>query len=282
MDDLGYLYFKRRLLDFAGIDLNSYKPEQMDRRLKALMTQVGAKNYAEYARLLQRDQVQLKRFRDYFTINVSEFFRDPPKFAYLRDTVLPELLRRRRSINIWSAGCSYGAEPYTIAMILDQLSPFRQHRILATDIDERILERARAGDDYKDADVRNVPESYRQRYLSQNGESYRVVEKIRKRVEFRRHDLLRDPYEVGFDLIVCRNVVIYFTEEAKDRVYQGFYRSLNPGGILFSGGTEIVPRARELGFRSGPVGFYVKQMTEAEASDETPGHKVLAARHGAG
>jgi len=246
------------VLQIAGVDLNSYKPEQMQRRLGALMTQVGVKSFVDYCRLLERDPSQLKRFRDYFTINVSEFFRDQPKFAHLREVMLPQLLRNRQRLNIWSAGCSYGAEPYSIAMILDKLSPLRHHRLLATDIDRRILELAKEADGYQLADVRNVSQEYLKRYFVQQGDKLRVTDQIRQRVEFRRHDLLRDPYESGFDLIVCRNVVIYFTHEAKERIYQGFYRSLSPGGVLFSGGTEIVPRARELGFHNGVVCFYTK------------------------
>lgn len=266
MDDLSYTVFKRRVLQIAGVDLNSYKPEQMQRRLGALMTQVGAKDYMDYTRMLEKDPQQLKCFRDYFTINVSEFFRDGPKFTHLREVVLPELVRSRRRINIWSAGCSYGAEPYSIAMILDEISPLRHHRILGTDIDARILERAKSADSYVAADVRSVSAQYLKRYFVQDQDKYRVADSIRQRVEFRLHDLVRDQYETGFDLIVCRNVVIYFTDEAKERIYQGFYRSLNPGGILFTGGTEIVPKARELGLKNGVVCFYAKPGEAARVS----------------
>jgi len=152
-----------------------------------------------------------------------------------------------------------GGEPYSIAIILDKLTPYAKHRIVATDIDVISLQKARAGGPYRSNEVRNVPTQLLREYFDVFDDSYHLKEKIRQKVDFKKHDLLRDPYEGGFDLIVCRNVTIYFTEEAKVRLNQQFCQSLSPGGILFVGGTEAIARARELGLTTLGHCFYRKQ-----------------------
>lgn len=255
--DAGYALFTRKVQQLTGIDLSRYKSNQMERRLGTMMRRVGVDGYAAYARLIERDPAALKELKDFITINVSEFFRNPDKFSELKRTILPRLLGESPRLNIWSAGCSNGAEPYTVAMILDELTPGVQHRILATDLDEEILKVARAGT-YQERDLKSVDEGVRRRYFTSSGDAWQVKPAILGRVEFRQHNLLRDPFQTGFDLIICRNVVIYFTEETKDELYRRFHRSLRPGGMLFVGGTESILRARELGFTPVAPFFYQK------------------------
>ena len=252
--------FRRRAYELSGLDLTSYKAPQMQRRLSALLARVQVSSFAEYAALLERDPRRLQEFRDYVTINVSEFFRDTDRFFELEQRVLPELLAAApsRGLRVWSAGCSIGAEPYSLAILLRELGPGRQHQVLATDIDQTILERARAGADYQAAELRNVGAERVARWFNvQPAGTYTVGAAARAAVTFEQHDLLRDPYPVGrFDLIACRNVVIYFTEAAKERIYAGFVQALRPGGVLFLGGTEVIlkPHATQLAVL-GP-GFY--------------------------
>lgn len=250
-----YEAFKQNVLRKSGIDLNLYRQEQMYRRLKGMLERARLETFGEYFRLIDSDSKEWAAFLDRMTINVSELFRNPEKWGQLRDKFLAPWLKQGKRLRIWSAGCSMGAEPYTLAMILDDLSPGSRHYLLATDIDEKILEQARRGV-YTGEAVKHVPVAYRQKYLRERGEEYEVVPALRSAVTFRRHNLLCDPFETNLDLIVCRNVVIYFTDEAKERLYARFQAALAPGGILFVGGTERIFNYRELGFDTRIPFFY--------------------------
>jgi len=196
-----YEYFKLHILRKTGIDLNLYKSQQMHRRLMGLVDRVNAGSFVKYYHILETDPREFAIFLDRLTINVSELFRNPEKWDELREKVLPDMLQARKPLRIWSAGCSYGAEPYTLTMILDQLSPGMKHYIQATDIDQKILAKAREGI-FTSADIKNVPPSYRMKYLEARGENYQVTASLRERVVFRAHNLLRDPFEKDFDLTI--------------------------------------------------------------------------------
>lgn len=257
MQELEYKYVKHKLRRLTGIDLNCYKAPQMQRRLKAYLTRTGYPNWPKFFQAIQVDPVALSKFRDYLTINVSSFLRDLEKYEYLRTSILPELLRNRAALWMWSAGCARGQEAYSLAMLLAEAagSP-DQHRILATDIDRSALDWARTGGPYTADDIANVPADWLQRYFDFYANSYWVNEKLKSRITFRQHNLLSDTIIGKFDLIICRNVVIYFQPEAKRELYHRFYEALRPGGVLFVGGTEIVPKATEIGFEAINVSFY--------------------------
>jgi len=263
MRDLEYSYLKTRIKQLTGVDLDNYRERQMRRRLTSLISRTSAPSVVAYCRMVESDRNMLEDLRTFLTIKVSEFFRDPLPFEQLKTEILPQLLMDRTRLNIWSTGCSVGGEPYSIAIILDKLTPFAKHRIVASDIDVISLGKARAGGPYRSNEVRNVPTQLLREYFDVIDDSYHVKDKIRQRVDFRKHDLLRDPYESGFDLIVCRNVTIYFTEEAKVRLNQQFCQSMSPGGILFVGGTEAIAHARELGLTTLGHCFYRKQPADA-------------------
>lgn len=251
----GYPSFRKTVLDLTGIDLDCYKGTQMERRLATMLRRVGAADLGAYARLLAATPARVKEFQDFLTINVSEWLRNAEKFDELQKQILPDLLKRSPRLKIWSAGCSNGSEPYSVAMILDEIDPRGQHQILATDLDVEILKAARAGS-YTDKDIRAVSPARRSRYFVQEGDRFTVRPEIRQKVQFERQNLLSDPFPTDVDLILCRNVVIYFTEEAKDELYRRFHRALKPGGILFVGGTESLLKARELGYASVSPFFY--------------------------
>jgi chemotaxis protein methyltransferase CheR len=254
--------FRRNAYRITGLDLTCYKVPQMQRRLSVLLTKVQVPTFAEYAQVLARDPQRRQEFRDFVTINVSEFFRDSDRFGDLEKRVR-ELVGTGGTLRAWSAGCSIGAEPYSLAMLLMEIAPRRPHSILATDIDDTILARARSAADYVAADIRNVGAARIARWFNVDANGrYTLTAEPRAMVTFRKHDLLRDRTPNGpFDLICCRNVVIYFTEEAKDRIYSGFISALRPGGLLFIGGTEVIMRPQTLGLRGLGPGFYEKVIT---------------------
>lgn len=256
-DEKDWELFKQKFKAKSGIDLNLYKANQMQRRITNLMTRYGAKSYVEFFGKIENDKKMFSDFVEYLTINVTEFFRTPEKFSELEAKVIPELLTKSSRLNIWSAGCSIGAEPYSLAMILKEMTPATKHRILASDLDVEILAKAKKGA-YTDNELKSISKSRKTNYFTTEDGKYVVAPDIKSRIEFKQHNLLLDRFETGFDLILCRNVVIYFTEEAKDQLYRHFFTALKPGGILFVGGTEAILNFRDIGFVSYLPFFYRK------------------------
>lgn len=242
------------------IDLSAYKSNQMNRRLNNLIARSGVSSTEEYIKMIEQNSEMKKKLADFITINVSEFFRNKELFIDLENK-LKEILTStgNKRLKIWSAACSNGAEPYSIAIILDKLTPKVRHEILATDIDSTILETAKKGI-YNSTDVKNVDKEMLKKYFSIHNEDNKYIlnEDIRNRVKFRKHDLILDDYEKGFDLILCRNVVIYFTQEAKDKIYSKFSESLFPGGLLFVGATESIYDYKKYNFGKASTFIYQK------------------------
>jgi chemotaxis protein methyltransferase CheR len=253
-----YERFAQRLREQTGLDLSQYKFEQTYRRIWSMVERAGFQRFTDYWNYLAEDPARLRAFIDRLAINVSELFRNPEQFERLRNEVLPVLLRRAPNLKIWSAGCSYGAEAYSLAILLHELAPNRPHQILGTDIDTEMLARAQQGI-FDENDLRSMPPQYRQRYfrpITQNGRTvYEADPTLKRYLRFERHNLLADPYPSGFDLIACRNVVIYFSDEAKDRVFRAFYDALKPGGYLLVGSTERIHAYSSIGYEN-PYPFY--------------------------
>ena len=241
-----------------GINLNAYKSKQLVRRIENFISRSGAQNETEFINLVKRDSVLSKKFLDYLTINVSEFFRNKDMFVELEKKIMDLLHPERNKLKIWSAACSNGCEPYTLTMIMEKLTPGKKHDIIATDIDLTILETAKKGI-YTKNDIKNVDAPLKDKYFSAAGDDkYAISDEIKNRVVFKKHDLILDKYDSGFDLIVCRNVVIYFTQETKNEIYKKFYQSLKPGALLFVGATESIYNYRELGFEKASTFIYRK------------------------
>ncbi|HHW08086.1 MAG TPA: protein-glutamate O-methyltransferase CheR [Clostridia bacterium] len=247
--------FQKRIYRQFGLNLAGYKEKQLKRRITSLMQSQGINDFQQYFDLLVRDEEQLARFLDKVTINVSEFFRNPEIFKVLETKILPELLKTKSRLKIWSAACSNGAEPYSVAIILEELTPGVRHQIEATDIDKKILEVARKGF-YEERFLKNVSQERLKRFFQPEGNGYLISDTIRRRVQFRHHDLLVDEYDRNYDLIICRNVTIYFTMDAQNLLYRKFREALNPGGVLFIGATENMLYYREMGYEKVMPWFY--------------------------
>lgn len=240
-----------------GINLSAYKSKQLLRRIESFISRCGASTEAEFINLLKQDKQLSKKFQDHLTINVSEFFRNKEMFNDLEHKIRDNLKPEKNTLKIWSAACSNGSEPYTLAIIMDRLTPGKKHNILATDIDSTILEAAKRGV-YTKNDIKNVDTVLINKYFTNVGEVFSINDEIKKRVVYKKHDLILDRYENDFDLIVCRNVVIYFTMEAKNQIYKKFFDALKPGGLLFVGATESIYNYRELGFEKASTFIYRK------------------------
>ncbi|WP_066637203.1 CheR family methyltransferase [Desulfolucanica intricata] len=249
--------FKTNVNSFFGLDLHSYKETQLKRRLDNLMARHNIDNYSDFFFFLKTDQVVYQDFCDTLTINVSEFFRDKVIFKNFEQNILPQLLKNKHILKIWSAACSNGAEPYSVAIILDELTPGHEHKIEATDLDRKILQDAAVGRYPADA-VRNVQAQRLAKYFRREGDKYVLLDSIKNKVSFRVHDLLKDNYGQGYDLIICRNVTIYFTREAQNEVNIKLARALNVGGVLFIGSSEMIFNYKALGYEKLGSCFYRK------------------------
>lgn len=241
------------LMRYRGLDLSRYSRSTLARRAAYFMDIYGISNTQELADRLVRDNGLFQDFVSRFTINVTEFFRDSAAWEELCRLLSPY---RSRSLVAWSAGCSIGCEPYTLAMVIKE-NGLNARRILATDIDKTALRRGREGL-YDAREVKNVPPSYA-KYFSKIGDRYAVVEAIKKMVVFRHHDLLRDDFpREEMDLIVCRNVVIYFDRETHELLWGKFSKALKSGGLLFVGSSEVISDPKRYNLTLLVHGFYAK------------------------
>lgn len=254
-----YETFKQSIYDMTKIDLNSYKERQMKRRIEALITKHGIESYSDYVTRLKTDKILFDEFINYITINVSEFYRNPEQWILLEKEVFPYLFDHfGKDLKIWSAACSTGDEPYSLVMLLSKFLPLNKIKIIATDIDLTVMEKAKAGF-YHVKSLKALPEEFVNKYFTKvNDKTYQISDQIKACVEFKRHDLLREAYPANCDLIVCRNVLIYFTDEAKNKIYSDFNKALKKDGLLFVGSTEQIIQAQQIGFTNFKSFFYKK------------------------
>ncbi|MFH1540072.1 MAG: protein-glutamate O-methyltransferase CheR [bacterium] len=294
--DLEYNWFKRKIHEIAGIDLDSYRPEQMKRLMEKALDQAGAKNYVEFIKQIKGSPVKIQQFKDDLTINVSSLFRDLDRWMEL-NKFIPGIIsgkiaaegggiktenRDAPTLRAWSAGCSIGAEPYSLAILLEEYaaSPAARqfsYSIFCTDLDREMVHRAKEGV-FTDKETAEIPARLLQKYFrrierpdsawarkSVASQFYGAAPEIRSNLKFRIHNLLDERWEKGFDLIICRNVLIYFTREIKHRLFEKFGEALVAGGMLFIGGTEVIFTPGEFGLKNVTTGFYRK----AELSRQT-------------
>ena len=253
-----YEYFKKEVFALTSIDLNAYKEKQMKRRIDTLITKNNITGYDKYVQALKADKALFEEFVNYITINVSEFYRNPDQWKMLDEVIIPELIQRfGKNLKIWSAACSTGDEPYSLVMALSRHLPLSQIKIIATDLDKQVIAKAKVGL-YGEKSIVSVPEDLKKKYFTQVGPSYKISDEIKARVEFKEHNLLKDTYPSDCHLIVCRNVLIYFTEEAKEEVFIKFQKNLKNGGFLFIGSTEQIINHRDIGFERKSSFFYEK------------------------
>lgn len=255
-DEIAFNLLKKKIYDRTGVDCSNYKDNYLKRRLELRMKARGVgTSYSEYNRFLDNNPDEYKSLLDVITINVTEFFRDTETFDAFRSEVLPQLLsekRKRKSkiLRIWSAGCSIGEEPYTISIILHEKLGVELNNFLtsihATDIDEKALSAAKAGI-YDVQALKNISKHQVSKYFNSDGNGkYCIKDKVKHLVRFQQHDLFSDKKFSHFDIILCRNVMIYFGKEFQNQLLLDFYNALNMGGYLILGRTETMPgEARE-------------------------------------
>ena len=246
-----------RLLEFIGqeMDFESgfYNDAYLDRRITARMRRTDHDDYRSYQRLLERDEDERDALLDSLSINVTGFFRNPEAWEKLR-LVLRELTASRRSVRVWCAPCADGREPYSIGMLaLDdpEINAYRLD-ILGTDINRDILDHARAGvyhaSQMTDLDEELEPLDEYAAYIDRDDTRFEIRDAVKKLVTFEQHDLIRGDPKRNFDLMLCRNLLIYIDASYKTSVFDTIHGSLREGGYLMIGMTETLPTDRRRDF----------------------------------
>lgn len=253
-----YIDFIRKVKQKHNIDLGLYKETQMKRRITTLRNKRGFNTYSDYFDKMNRDNELLKEFIDRLTINVSEFYRNPKRWDVLKNKVIPQLIQKTSRLSIWSAACSTGEEPYSLAIMMKEHFPQLNVQILATDIDENALLKAKEGL-YVEQALKEIPPALKKKYFANSDGKYKIDDTVKQGITFKKHNLLADRYPINYDLIICRNVLIYFTDEAKELIYQRFSNTLRENGVLFVGSTEQIFGPEKYDFRLLDTFFYQKR-----------------------
>ena len=254
--------FLDQAIEILNLNLCGYKIKRVQRRTDSLMKRHNIKDYDQCIKLLKSDSKFKETYLNHFTINTSEFFRNPGNFTYLKENIIPILFKNKNKINIWSAPCSNGSEPYTVAIILAELNyTAKQYRILGSDIDTGILARASRGI-YGYNSLENVPENLLYKYfinVDQVNRKYQLTREIIDQVSLEKKDLINEPFNNNWDLILSRNFFIYLTGEIKEMLCHKFAAALKPGGYFFLGNTEFIFNPEQYNLKKVYSSFYQKQ-----------------------
>ena len=241
---------------YEGLEIGGIRDGQLQRRINSFARRNSIEDEAELVAMLRRDSHLRERLIDALTINVTSVFRNAASWDLLRTDLMPSMGRR---IKMWSAGASTGAEAYTMAISARENGQAAD--IVATDIDQRSLDKAMIGR-YPRQELGECPPDIREKYFTEDGDGWLVDPSLRRSIRFKKHDLLAEPVVGrGFDLIACRNVVIYFSRDAQNDLHKRLAEALRPGGILFIGGAERVANPDAIGLEAAARPFYVRKTT---------------------
>ena len=247
-----------------GFDFSGYRPSMLERRIGKRLTPTQCVDFPEYLKYLKKHPEELDELVDVLTINVSRFFRNTLAFEYIADRILPAIVSEKKgslghSLRVWSAGCATGEEPYSIAILIRELQ--RKEKlglainIFATDIDARALKKARRAL-YPYESIKNIKYRLLKRYFEAKRKSFQLTPNIQGMVDFSAFDMISKkgyapPESVfgNFDMIFCKNVLIYFSKKYQDRIFDKLYRALAKGGYLVLGRAEVPTREYQNRFR---------------------------------
>ena len=229
-----------------GFNCEDYKQPHLKRRLAVRLRATESKSYRDYAQVLSKNEAEVNKLKETLTVNVTELFRNPETFDSVRNNVLPELIKQKginKVIKVWSAGCSNGEEPYSIAIMLNEFLGSSTKRynisIQATDIDDDSIAKAEMAI-FQPKQLEKIGQERINRFFVKKGNNYQVIDEVKNLVKVKRHDLISGPKFSGFDIIFCRNVTIYFEQKLQEILYMNFYNALNDGGYFVMGKTETL------------------------------------------
>lgn len=259
-EDWNFTWFKEKFYKLSGLNLDSYKERQMERRVRQFMEREAQGSFSVFYALLQKDRLIYRKFLNYLTINTSGFFRDIKIYDYLQKIVLPGLLHEKESINIWSMGCSRGEEPYTIAIILKEMQCLERASIMASDIDDQVCKAAREVV-FLPGQIDRVPKPLLKKYFSYDEGYYHLQDGIKSAVTFKKHNLLGPVYRQmqPMHLVLCRNVFIYLKAEVQDVIIENAVSLIIPGGFFIVGCAEFVKNPQRFGLVRKISSIYQKE-----------------------
>jgi chemotaxis protein methyltransferase CheR len=247
-EDQGFKLLKKIISENTGFNCEYYKEAHFRRRINVRVRATNSESYEVYLKLLKKDPQEYEFLVNTLTVNVSEFFRNPETFKIIEKEVIPSILKYRsgsliRSIRIWSAGCAAGEEVYSLGILLHRTlkTDFNKYkiRIIGTDIDAQSLEKARKGV-YSENSLKNLDPGTKERYFLKQKDTYQVIDELKNIAQFKHQDLISSPRIDHFDLIFCRNVMIYFKKEIQEQLQLNFYKILQKGGFFIMGKSETL------------------------------------------
>lgn len=245
-DDREFTELKAIIKRKIGFNCEDYKQPHLKRRLAVRLRATQTTSYKDYIKVLLKNAAEEQQLKETLTVNVTELFRNPETYESVRTNVLPELIKYKgnnKFIKVWSAGCSNGEEPYSIAILLNEYLGISAKRynisILATDIDEDSLGKAEKAL-FQSKQLEKMGKERIGRFFVMKDNNYQVIDEFKKLVKVKRHDLISGPKLSGFDIIFCRNVTIYFEQKLQEILYMNFYNALNEGGYFVMGKTETL------------------------------------------
>ena len=245
LNDADYELFRKVIYDESGITFSATNRSILDSRIKELLRKKNMSTPQEYYALITKSTEEMKEMLDAVTTNLTRFFRNQPHFDAFVNYVIPNIVEYKKSknsfdktIKIWSAGCSTGEEPYTLAMIMNEITPAGwDFQITASDISLKCLMTAQTGF-YADNKVDGIPENYLQKYFTKVDGGYQVSKDLQAKIKFDYHNLRNDSGARNLDVVFCRNVLIYFDEPAQLKVIDNFWNSMAPHSYLYIGHSE--------------------------------------------
>jgi len=241
LDDANYALYRDLIYAESGITFTPTNRSILESRLKEDLREKKVDSVAAYLDIIRKDKEELKHFLDSITTNLTRFFRNQAHFDALEKYVIPEIMKIKKmpgSIKIWSAGCSTGEEPYTIAMLLSEILPSAwNYEILASDLSLKCLMTAKEGF-YSESRIVGIPDNYLAKYFDKVDGGYKIHQNVQSKIKFDYHNLKNDSQLRNFDIVFCRNVIIYFDEVAQNAVINRFWDSMAPKSFLFIGHSE--------------------------------------------
>ena len=243
LDKVAFKKLKKIIHETVGLDCSGYRDEYIKRRFEIRLRATGAMTYGRYIAYLNKNPDEFSNLLNDLTINYTMFFRDADVYCYLEKTLLPKLLQSSHLIRIWSAGCASGEEPYSLAILLHKVlgDAISSHSIViyASDIDKQALSTAAEGK-YSLKQLSSLDAASLERFFTKEGEFYRVKDFVKRMVHFEQFDLNASALHRNLDVVLCRNVMIYFSKEGQQHIHMNFYNALKPEGYLITGKSEIM------------------------------------------
>ncbi|HHV24952.1 MAG: protein-glutamate O-methyltransferase CheR [Methanosarcina sp.] len=280
-EDPGFELLKRVITQNTGFNCEHYKEAHFRRRINVRIRATNSESYGAYLKHLKKNSQEYEFLINALTVNVSEFFRNPETFRIIEKEIIPCIVKYRsesliRSIRIWSAGCAAGEEAYSLAILLHRVlkSDINNYRIriIGTDIDTQSLEKARKGV-YSKNSLKNLDPSIKEHYFVKQGDAYQIIDELKNLMQFKRHDLISGSKNNRFDLIICRNVMIYFKKEIQEQLQLNFYQGLENGGFFVIGKSETLLGAASSLFRpyNTRERLYIKEISrDIHGRDQEP------------